>query len=193
MVFTLKKMDDELQIVYGEVYAPNIPDTQGDFMTIDSVRSLAHNFMKSQKIDQIDTNHDNVTNSSMVIESFIARKDDPDFIVDAWVVGVHIPNDTLWEKVKSGELNGFSLEAMFKSTPAEITLLIPEYHIGITSKSDEHTHDFIAYYNDDGVFTCGETEVVDGHFHTMSRHTVTNAAKGHTHRFSITEGLIYEA
>ena len=30
---TIKKYDDEQQLVYGEVYAPSIPDSQGDYMS----------------------------------------------------------------------------------------------------------------------------------------------------------------
>jgi Putative phage serine protease XkdF len=29
----IKKADEELQVVWGEVYAPGIPDSQDDFMT----------------------------------------------------------------------------------------------------------------------------------------------------------------
>ena len=103
----IKKADDELQIVYAEVYAPNIPDSQGEFMQPTTIRKMAHSFLAKGFVNQIDTNHDNVTNGSYVVESFIARKNDPDFIEDSWVVGVHVPDSDLWAKIKKGELNGF--------------------------------------------------------------------------------------
>ena len=42
----IRKTDDELQIVYGEVYAPNVPDVHGEFMTPVEVRKMAHRFLQ---------------------------------------------------------------------------------------------------------------------------------------------------
>ncbi len=78
-----KKFDEERQLVYAEVYAPMIPDSQGDFMTAEGIEKIAHDFMKNGNVNKIDTNHDLEENGSFVIESFIARGNDPDFTVGA--------------------------------------------------------------------------------------------------------------
>ena len=42
----ISKLDHELQVVYGEVYAPGFPDSQGDFMTRETIREMAFEFMR---------------------------------------------------------------------------------------------------------------------------------------------------
>jgi hypothetical protein len=34
----IRKADDDLQVVWGEAYAPGIPDSQDDFMTAGAIR-----------------------------------------------------------------------------------------------------------------------------------------------------------
>src|SRR4051812_1507718 len=86
----IKKTDDERQLVYGEVYIPMVPDTHGDFMTAPNIEKAAHDFLRRGNVKSIDTEHNLDDNGSEVVESFIARSGDPDFIEGAWVVGVHI-------------------------------------------------------------------------------------------------------
>ena len=38
---SIKKTDDEQQLVYGEVYAPGFPDSQGDFMSAENIQRMA--------------------------------------------------------------------------------------------------------------------------------------------------------
>ena len=44
---TLVVKSEEQQIVYGEVYAPNRPDAQGEYMTAVEIRKMAHEFIRS--------------------------------------------------------------------------------------------------------------------------------------------------
>src|SRR5690606_23799098 len=87
------------QIVYGEVYAPGQVDSHGDFMTAKTIEAMAQRFLKSGLVKNIDTEHDLQQNGSEVVESFIARKGDPDFAEGAWVLGVHVSDPQLWAKV----------------------------------------------------------------------------------------------
>ncbi len=192
MELRLKKFDDDLQVVYGEVYPPNIPDSQGDFMTVIEVRKMAHSFMKGMKVSKVDTNHDNIENDSVVVESFIAREGDPDFIADSWVVGVYVENPVVWKAVKSGELNGFSMEAFVHSKPKVIALEVPEELIGKTAMEQEHEHEFIVTMDDEGTFLGGRTNMIQGHYHEITKGTVTNESDGHAHRYSFVEGLVNE-
>ena len=109
-IVEFKKSDAKKQIVYGEVYVPNVKDTDGNFMTAETIEKMAHDFMKNSRNTQIDKNHDGYKDKGYVVESFIARKGDPDFIEGAWVVGVHIPNTEIWQQVEKGTLTGFSIE-----------------------------------------------------------------------------------
>lgn len=192
MKFQLRKFDDELQIVYGEVYAPNVPDAHGDFMTEVEVRKMAHKFMEKQNMGAVDTNHDNVENKSVVVESFIARPDDPVYIADAWCVGVHVPDAAVWKKIKSGELNGFSFEAMVRSKDHFIEIEVPDEIIGVTQKHDDHDHTYMVKFDDEGNFLGGKTNTVNGHFHEIIKGTVTEKSQMHAHRYSFMEALTSE-
>lgn len=105
-----KKSDAKKQIVFGEVYVPDQRDTDGNFMTAETIEKMAHDFLRNNKNAQISKEHDGYTNKGCVVESFIARENDPDFIRGAWVVGVHIPDADIWKSIEDGELTGFSIE-----------------------------------------------------------------------------------
>lgn len=179
--------EPEQRMVWAEVYAPDRPDAHNEFMDRETIRKMAHDFMRSGKLDQIDMCHDNkVVKGCHVVESFIARDDDPVFIPGSWVAGVHIPDDDTWEKVKKGELNGFSIEAFVEMEEVEVEMEIDPVVTGKTSihKDDDHEHTFSVAYGDDGKFLGGKTNVVNGHYHVIKAGTVTEVADGHRHKFS---------
>ena len=123
----VKKADEEMRVVWGEVYIPDIPDTQDDFMTAAEVEKMAHLFlMDGLSVGAVDVQHDGeIRKGCFVVESFIARKNDPEFIEGAWVVAMKICDDDLWADVKSGKLNGFSMQATVFATESIVTLEIP--------------------------------------------------------------------
>lgn len=186
------KADEQLRIVWAEVYAPNRPDSDGEFMDARGIREMAYKFMREQRLGQVDHMHTNeIVEEAHVVESFIARKGDPHFIEGAWVVGVHIPKDEDWAKVEKGEWNGFSMEAEVHKETVEVELELPPIIAGKTMKSDDgHTHVFYVAYDDDGKFLGGRTDSVDGHSHVIKRGTITEMAEGHNHRFSHVEDLM---
>lgn len=190
---TLKAIEDELQIVYGEVYLSEIPDAHNDFMSKEEVRDMAYDFARAGKLNQVDTNHDNVLNGSYVVEMFIAREDDSIFIPGSWVVGMKVPDPKLWADIKSGKINGFSMEAMVRTQEVDIELVVPEVIIGSTeADSSDHVHSFEVVMDDDAKIS-GRTNIVNGHYHLIFTATVTGEAIGeedlHTHRFSINEEI----
>jgi len=172
------------------VYAPQKIDSDHEFMTAVEIQKAAHEFVRSGKMAEIDVQHDNkVVKGCCVVESFIARDDDKDFIPGAWVVGVHVPDTTLWAKIKKGELNGFSMEAFVIREDREVEIDVPPIVSGITSKSEEHTHKFYVSYDQDGKFKGGTTDVVNGHSHPIMAGTHTQEVQGHSHRFSSVDNL----
>lgn len=187
----IKKIDDELQVVYGEVYVPSIPDAHGDFMTEEEVRKMAHRFLASGRVNRIDIQHNNELTGAVVVESFIARKDDEVFIPLSWVVGVHIPSPELWQLVKDGEINGFSIEALVSSEDQVIELEVPESISGYTDVAEGHTHTFTIRFDENGNFLGGSTDTVDNHRHRIEKATTTQpGGEGrHAHRYSFLEVL----
>ncbi len=186
------KVDDELQITWGEVYVPGFPDSQGDFMTSAEVRRMSYAFAaKGDFCSCIDVNHVGRTYKAEIVETFIARKGDPDFIEGSWVVGIHIDDAGLWARVKKGELNGLSMEALVTSIPVELDIDVPEIIRGLTIKSDGHQHEYRVQLDASCGIIGGETNFVDGHKHVIKRGTVTEEGgnPSHRHRFSFLDEL----
>lgn len=200
-VAEIKKTDAKLQIAYAEVYAPNIPDSHGDFMVPEEIRKMAHGFMRNGLTKSVDIEHDNKTDyDCAIVESFIAREGDPDFIPGSWVCGCHIPNPEVWELVEKGEINGFSMQGMGLQTDAEILIDLPPFVKGLVSKSEDdgHWHAFEVRFDDEGNFEGGKTIATfpaghPDHTHLIKRGTITEPAGGksdpHVHRFSFVEGI----
>jgi hypothetical protein len=187
----VKKLDDEEQVVFGEVYAPGFPDSQGDVMSRSEVQKMAYNFMKKGLLSNIDTNHSRNPNGSRIVESFIARENDDTFLPGAWVIGVHVPDRSVWKMVKSGDLNGFSLDGMGLRTETIFEIEMPEVVKGETTETGGHTHTFFVKYDAEGNFRGGMTSpALDGHVHKIERGTVTEVTNGHSHRFSFVEGVL---
>lgn len=185
-----KSVPLEKRMVYAEVYAPNRPDSDGEFMTADTIEKMAHSFVKKGRLKQVDIQHDNKTVEGIqIVESFIARKGDPDFIPGSWVVGIHVDHTPTWNRIKKGELNGLSVEALVGREEREVTLHLPPVISGRTTKSENHEHQFFVNYSPDGDFLGGITDSVNGHRHAIKGGTVTEEADGHCHRFSSVDSL----
>lgn len=181
------------RLVYAEVYAPNRPDSDGEFMTAAEIQKMAHAFTAKGEMGNIDVMHDNeVVPGCKIVESFIARKGDPDFIEGSWVVGMHVDNDDLWRAIKSEQINGFSMEAMVYRHEREVEIEIPPVVSGTTQKSeggDGHIHKFYVTYDDHGRLAGGRTDMVNGHFHEIRAGTVTELSQQHRHKFSAVDTI----
>ncbi len=189
-IVNFSKFDEEKQLAFGEIYIPMIPDSQGDFMTSEEIEKMAHGFMLDGLLRGVDTQHDLCDNGSVVVESFIARKGDPDFIEGSWVAAVKVADD-LWPLVKSGELGGFSMYGSGERIPTMITIEIPDDGVmkGQTDDTSDHTHSYSIRFSKEGDFLGGETNVVEGHSHKITKGTVTEKTDDHRHRFSFVEAL----
>lgn len=188
-----KSVQEDERLVFAEVYAPLRPDSDGEFMDAEGIKKMAYEFMQRMELDSVDSYHSNeLVPGCCVVESFIARKGDPDFIEGSWVVGMHVNNDSMWDKIKKGEINGFSMEAMVQKVVVPVTMEIPPVVQGKTFKNEAegHDHTFYVAYNEDGKFLGGRTDAgPDGHYHIIKRGSVTDESSGHTHRFSHLENL----
>ena len=181
----------EFHYVFGEVYAPDIVDTDGESMSAEDIQKMAHNFIADGLVRSLDTNHNHNLCGAVVVESFIARKGDPDFAEGSWVLGVRMEDGPLWESIKSGEINGFSVDAFVTKVPSDKPLpkklvtagetLPPVEQDGVT----QHTHTYYIEYDTDGRVAFGKTDSVDGHSHKIIGTVTTEKAAGHSHRFFV--------
>lgn len=185
----VRRSDTAKRIVYAEVYAPNMLDTYGEFMTAEDVELMCHRFMQLDMSQAIDTNHDNVPNGSYPIECWVVtRDDDPEFTVGSWCLGVKCPSDSVWERVLSGELNSFSFEAMITPVEYDVEVSIIRDHVTMTDtqKGVDHEHYLFLQVDERGVIKSGKTSPgPDGHVHLVRHGCFTTRAGNHTHRFNI--------
>lgn len=188
----IKRRDDYEQVVYAEVIVPDVPNTYGDLHTREDTRAFCEMYMMRGYDIDTEHNHESVADVVKVVESFIARPGDPDFIEGSWVVGVKILDDDLWQQVLDGELNGFSHESFVNMTEIEIIDTGNRVVSGVTEPDliDGHTHTYTVIVNVLNQVVSGGTGETDGHMHTISRHTITDKANGHVHRFQVIEDNI---
>jgi hypothetical protein len=192
----IKKTDLVKQLVFGEVYIPNMLDSQGDFMTAEPIEKMAHDFMRNLLLSKVDVEHNLKESGAHVVESFIARPGDPDFVPGSWVLGVHVPDPSLWERVTKGDINGFSMYGSGQRQERVLEVDIPDDGIlkGEVERGgllQEHTHSFQLHFDNDGSFRGGETAMMKGdgtsaHTHLIKRGTITEPAgeDKHVHRYS---------
>lgn len=175
------------QYVMCEMLIPDIPNSYGDIYTREAIREFAFEYARQGY--GIDVNHDeqDVTGKVIVVESFIAREGDPDFIEGSWVIGMKIVDPDIWAMVLSGELNGYSYQADCKMLEAVVIDLRNRVVQGVTEPDpvDGHTHEYLVVLNNENRPISGGTGETNGHSHTISTHTITDEAEGHTHRFQV--------
>lgn len=190
--FTIKKVDGDKQIVIGEVYAPYVIDSHGEMMLPEDIVKLAHRTLLEKKNHDFDIMHNGKAVKASIIESYIARKLDPDYTEGAWVLAVKILDEPIWQMVKAGKLNGYSLEAMVYKYEAEVTYDYQALHFGITEENDGHFHSFFVEVDKNGRVIGGTTSEEDdedgvSHTHKILAGTATKASNKHSHRYFLNE------
>lgn len=190
---TMVIKSDEKRLVYGEVYAPLHVDTDGEAMTADDIEKAAHDFLASGKVAKVDVGHNCEESGCTVVESFIARKHDPDgFVEGSWVLGVHVAPDELWSEVKAGELNGFSFFGTVQKVPARTKVVTARKIVGETENSTDgllpqHLHAIAVSFSPDGRVLSGKTAVTLEHAHEVKHATATDRALDHSHRLVLVD------
>lgn len=174
--------------VMAELLIPDVVNNWGDIYTRESIRRFAEAY--AEKGYGMDINHDNEDvnkTKCYVVESFIARAGDPDFVEGSWVLGVKVIDDDLWNDILDDTINGFSYEAMVKATAVTFEGLENVQVFGTTEPHpiDGHTHDYLILLDLFNNPLEGATSETDGHSHRITAHTVTEVDSGHNHRFQV--------
>ncbi|WP_438359179.1 XkdF-like putative serine protease domain-containing protein [Corallococcus exiguus] len=108
------------RFVLGIVLEPEVVDAQGDIYSADEIRAAAHRFMED--FGGLGLMHRLRVNGQVkVLESYLAPTD---FTVGelavrkgTWLLAVRVLSDELWERVKSGDLTGFSIGGSARRVP----------------------------------------------------------------------------
>ena len=122
--------DDDEMIVVGPAMIPDQlilrKDADGNpfhvFFSKDTVKKIAEKFFKEMKHNNTDINHDdNITKNNTILESWIVEDTKKDksamygfeLPVGTWMTSYRINDEDTWNKIKAGELNGFSVTGEF--------------------------------------------------------------------------------
>lgn len=181
------------RVVMCELLIPDVPNAFGDIYTRETIKEFVYLFAEQGFGLDVDHDQDDVDGDKMVVvESFIARTGDPDFVEGSWVIGMRILDDELWQGVLTGEFNGFSFEADCLMTPVIIQNLGNRMISGTTEPDlfDGHTHDYLVVLNPLNKPVSGGTSITDGHSHRIATHTVTMPendvyGRSHKHRYQV--------
>ena len=104
----------------GPVLIPNRTDAQGDRISADEIEKTAHDFM--MKSQMLGTDHEQTNFAVRVVESFVAKSgftmNGKAITKGTWVIVAKVGDTDVWQRVKNGELNGFSIEGFSQSEAA---------------------------------------------------------------------------
>lgn len=189
--YRITKAFDEKQIVVGQVYAPDTLDSHGHYMSAADLEEVAHQFLADGLTTSIDVQHDNITVDAVIVESFIARKGDPDFEEGSWVAATKINDPAVWQMVKDGQINGYSFEILTYRHDTVVEIEFSTWYYGFTDPDphDKHEHPFIVHLDANGEIVWGQTGPgSDGSpSHTISKSNVTDKVDNHLHRIHFKE------
>ena len=113
------KSSDEQRIAFGIVLEPDVTDLHKDTYTEEEVEKAAHFFM--EEFQNMGVQHTQMVNNKVkILESYIAptdlKIDIPSGVIkirkNTWLMKVRIVDTEIWNKVKAGDLTGFSIGAM---------------------------------------------------------------------------------
>ena len=134
---TLAKIDTEKREIISPALIPdkNIyrydADTDSDYYVYfskDTVKNCAYSFLKNNNHHKATYQHEERVSGVLTVESWIIEDPKMDkanlygfkLKKGTWMVKMSITNDELWEKVKSGDIKGLSIEGYFTSRYQEM-------------------------------------------------------------------------
>ena len=125
----LKEVDAEKRIICGPALIPEKRIYRRDeemgeyniFFTKETIRRAAEIFLEKNRQSEATIEHEADVDGMIVVESWIVDSNTMDkstylgFDVPngTWMITMKVHNDDVWNKVKKGEVNGFSIEGKF--------------------------------------------------------------------------------
>ena len=118
---------NEKHLVYGAALIPDkdIYRNNGEQefyinFTKESIEKMSQEFMKEYRQYEVKTDHDDIANEVCVVESWLVAdsyKDKSNALgitvpEGTWMVAMKVNNIETWDRIKNGELKGFSVESM---------------------------------------------------------------------------------
>lgn len=180
--------------VLGAVVVPLEVDTQKEASDYQDIQDQAWEWFQSGRT-AVDINHSYKDEPDIVpVESYIARKGDPDFKPGTWAMRCITYNQEMGEKIDRGELNAYSWAGPVDRKKVAAFVSHPLEASGTTEKSDAgpypaHDHPVpLLLFRDDAKVQPARTAIVFGHDHPIVGTTRTESTDGHSHRLLIRGG-----
>lgn len=117
----------------------NDPEKLGEYYTVfdkASIMSIVQKFFRKGFIQNFNVMHspDSKTSGVTIFESFLTdqtrgimpMKGFEDVADGSWFISAKVDDDAIWEKVKTGEVKGFSVEGIFNQLPVKMHKISPE-------------------------------------------------------------------
>lgn len=126
-------VDEDQHIVFGCALRADYPiyrysERLGEYYVVfskETIKQLYEKFM-IEGPSKVNLNHTNMTEGVTLIQSFIKDTEKgispvgfEDCADGSWFCSYKINNEDVWNGVKNGEFNGFSVEGTFELTPAQ--------------------------------------------------------------------------
>ena len=118
---------EERHMVYGAALIPNkdIYRNNGEQefyinFTEESIVKMSQDFMKNYRQNEVTLDHEEMANDITIVESWLVEdpyKDKANALginvpKGTWMIGMKVNQIDVWDRVKNGELKGFSVESM---------------------------------------------------------------------------------
>lgn len=157
--YTLAKIEDEdKRIITGPAMTPDKLIYRIDFFTgeeyyvyfkKDTIRELAYDYLMKDRLDRTTIDHASDVENVKVIESWVVENPENDKSSElgykvpkgTWMVSMKVNDDDTWNKIKNGNIKGFSIEGWFSEkvikNKAEFSTQEAIKHIVFSDKSEE--------------------------------------------------------
>ena len=117
---------NEKRLVVGPVLIPEKPiyrndGTDGFYIQFskEAIEHLAYNYLMSGRMWSTTLQHEEVAENVCIVESWIKTSENDKSVdmginvpIGSWLCAMKVYDDSTWDRIKSGELKGFSVEAL---------------------------------------------------------------------------------
>ena len=133
----LKTINDEKRILMGAALIPNKQIYRHDkqngeyyiYFSEETIRKASQVFLKRSNQNNATIEHTQPIDGMSVVESWIIENSEMDksklydfsLPKGTWMISMKVDNDEIWNKVKAGEIKGFSIEGYFGAGKQEMS------------------------------------------------------------------------
>ena len=117
---------EDKHIIVGCALVPDKPiyrrDGDEEFyiqFSAETIEKLAHSYLANDRIYSFSTDHKDEADDVYIIETWLKTSEndkskdyDLDVPIGSWLIMAKVENDAIWNRIKEGELQGFSIEAI---------------------------------------------------------------------------------